>query len=73
MGIEAYEAFQEESMHPMETNEALLMQILEDNKDTEYGRKYNFRDIKSIKDYREHVPVVEYDAIDPYLQCELLR
>ena len=68
MEIEVYEAFQEESRHPFETNEALLLQILEDNKDTEYGRKYNFQDIKSIKEYQARVPVVEYNALAPYLE-----
>lgn len=68
MGIDVYEAFQEESRHPMETNEALLLQILEDNKDTEYGKKYNFQEIHSIKEYQARVPVVEYDALDSYLE-----
>ena len=66
--IKAYEDFQEESMHPMETNEALLMQILKDNKDTEYGKKYGFEDIHSVKEYQERVPVIEYSDIDPLLE-----
>ena len=27
---------------PMKVNEALLMRILDENKDTEYGKKYHF-------------------------------
>ena len=37
---------------PMQTQEQFLLQILRDNKDTEYGRKYGFADIHSIEEYR---------------------
>lgn len=35
----------------MASNEALLMQILKDNRDTEYGKKYGFAGIRSIREY----------------------
>ncbi|MCF0141655.1 MAG: hypothetical protein HUJ78_06590, partial [Mogibacterium sp.] len=39
-GQQAYAEFQQMSQEPMKYNEELLMKILEDNKDTEYGKKY---------------------------------
>ena len=61
-------AFREETKHPMEAANALLMRLLEDNKDTEYGKKYGFADIHSIEDYQKKVPVATYDTFAPYLE-----
>ncbi len=62
------EAFQEETKHPMELTTELLMKLLDDNKDTEYGKKYDFANIKTIEDYQKKVPVVTYDDLAPYLE-----
>ena len=58
-----YEAILEESRHPFEVSEALLLAILEDNKDTEYGRRYDFAGIHSYEEYRKKVPVIVYEDI----------
>ncbi len=67
-GRETLAAFREETKHPMETTTALLMKLLDDNKDTEYGRKYGFADIYTVEDYQKKVPVVVYDDLQPYLE-----
>lgn len=67
-GREVLEAFIEETKHPMELTTALLMKLLDDNKDTEYGKKYDFANIRTIEDYQKKVPVVVYDDIVPYLE-----
>ena len=48
-------------------NEKLLFSILNRNKDTEYGRKYRFGEIRSIDDYRRMVPVTDYHAYEEYI------
>lgn len=52
---------------PMRINEEILLKIVNDNKDTEYGRKYNFADIHSIEDYQKMVPVSRYDDYADYI------
>lgn len=47
-------------------NEKLLMRIIESNKDTEFGRKYGFADIRSVSDYRRMVPITTYHDFEPY-------
>ena len=47
------------------SNERLLMQILRDNADTEYGRKYDFANIHSVAEYQEKVPYTTYDDYAP--------
>ena len=48
-------------------NEKLLFKILNKNKNTEYGRKYNFADIHTVEDFRRNVPIVEYDDLEEYV------
>ena len=46
----------------------LLMKIVQDNKDTEYGKKYHFDQIHSIEDYKRLVPFSTYDDYAPYIE-----
>ena len=48
-------------------NEKLLFSILNRNKDTEYGRKYRFKDIRTVDDYRRMVPMTDYHAYEEYI------
>lgn len=49
-------------------SEELLLKLIDDNKDTEYGKKYHFRDIHSIEDYKKNVPFSVYDDYAPYIE-----
>ena len=51
-GEPIYQEFQKMSKEPMKYNTDLLMKILSDNKDTEYGKKYHFADIHSIEEFQ---------------------
>ncbi len=56
-GYTVYKEFEEMLKgDPAKRNEDFLMQLLQDNKDTEYGKKYNFADIHSIEDYQKKRP-----------------
>ena len=56
------------SREPDKANEALLMKILRENANTEYGKKYGFADIHSVEEYRKRVPYSDYDVYAPYIQ-----
>ena len=62
-GKRIYEEVNREFDQGPELNTTLLMQMLEDNKDTEYGRKYGFADIHSVEEYQKKVPVIVYEDI----------
>jgi len=62
-GRAVYAQINQEFERGPEINRALLMQILQDNKDTEYGRKYGFAEIKTVEEYQKRVPVIVYDHI----------
>lgn len=66
-GEKVYKGLMEMTKDPMKYNTELLMRIIEDNKDTEYGKKYDFANIKSIEDYRKKVPITAYDDYAEYI------
>ncbi len=67
-GNKALERMDEHSKDAMGSNERLLMQILKDNANTEYGKKYDFANIHSIKEFQEKVPYSTYDNYAPYIE-----
>ena len=67
-GLKVLNDFREETKNPMEVTSTLLFGLLNDNKDTEYGKKYGFKDIRTIEDYQRQVPVITYDDIAEYLE-----
>lgn len=54
---------------PMRTQRALLHRILRANRDTTYGRLHGFGAIGNYEQYREAVPVNEYEALRPYVEA----
>ena len=67
-GRKALREMEEKSKHANQNSRDLLMRIVNDNKDTEYGRKYHFADIKSPEDFRKMVPYSSYDDYAPYIE-----
>ncbi len=59
--------FNKKSMHIRETQEELFKKFLEDSKDTVFGKKMNFKNIKTYQDYIKAVPVMDYEAHRPYI------
>ena len=55
------------SENAYEEQEKFLLDLLSKNKETEYGRKYSFSDISSVKDYVCKVPLTVYDDYDSYI------
>lgn len=62
-----YDSMVEMTKDPMRYNTELLMRMLDDNKDTEYGRKYGFADIKSVAEFQERVPLTTFDDYAGYV------
>lgn len=52
---------------PVETQEKILMQIMDENKDTEYGKKIGFKDVHSVEDFQRIVPLSNYDTYSDYV------
>ncbi|MDR3091050.1 MAG: GH3 auxin-responsive promoter family protein [Clostridiales bacterium] len=48
-------------------SENLLLKMLSDNADTEYGRKYDFAGIKTVAEYKSNVPFSTYEDYENYI------
>ena len=66
-GKKALNDIEQSTFEPRKNNEELLLRILKDNENTEYGKKYDFANIKSIEEYRKKVPYSNYDTYEPYI------
>ncbi len=53
--------------HPIDTQHGVFFELLNTAKNTEWGRKYDFASISTIKDYQERVPISRYEDLFPYL------
>ncbi len=53
---------------PLETQENILKQIMDENKDTEYGKKIGFKDVHSIEDFQRIVPFSDFETYDDYIE-----
>jgi hypothetical protein len=53
---------------PRPTQEALLRRILAHHADTDFGRAHHFRAIRTVADFRRHLPVAGYEYFEPYLE-----
>ena len=46
--------------------EHFLLKLLQNHQDTELGRLYGLRDIKTIDQFRDRVPILPYSSYEPY-------
>ncbi len=67
-GLKAFERLKTACRKPMKVNEQLLLKIIRDNEDTEYGKKYDFKNIHSIEEYQKKVPVTKYGEYSDYIK-----
>ena len=61
-------AFENATKDPMAAQKKILFEYLKRNKNTEYGKLYNFSKIKSIEEYRSLVPMSDCDSLRPYIE-----
>ncbi len=54
--------------YPAEVQEEVLHQLLELAEDTEVGKKYDFESISNYETFRDRVPVVSYEQIEPMIE-----
>ena len=59
--------FEEATHDPAGTQARLLQELMERNKDTEYGRAHGFAKVRSLADYRS-VPLVDYEDIREHIE-----
>lgn len=53
--------------NPIDTQNRVFHYLLKKAKDTEFGKDHNFADIKSYVDFRNNIPISDYEALTPYI------
>ncbi|MEY4393364.1 MAG: GH3 auxin-responsive promoter family protein [Gemmataceae bacterium] len=59
--------FNKAIQNPVAVQQNLLFSILRRHQDTDFGRDFHFKSIKSIKDYQNNLKVGGYEQIEPYM------
>ena len=67
-GLAVLDRMEQASLHGSKISYELLMQLVRDNQDTEYGRKCGFREIRSYADFAAKVPLSNYEDYEPYIE-----
>lgn len=54
--------------YPDFVQEEVFFGLISDSKETEWGQRYDYKSIKTIKDFQERVPIQDYDSLKPYIE-----
>ena len=65
--VPAWLRFRRALRRPAETQRRILRRALAANAGSAYGRAHGFGDVRSYAEFRERVPVVDYDDLDPWI------
>jgi hypothetical protein len=60
--------FERACENPESLQADLLLRILNRQRDTAFGRDHHFRSIRSVADFRRHVPIAPYERLAPYIE-----
>jgi hypothetical protein len=66
-GLKA-KAFEKATKSPFENQRKVLSQLLARNRNTAFGKEFNFIRINSIEDYQSRVPLGSYETLRPYIE-----
>jgi hypothetical protein len=53
---------------PQETQDRLLLDIIERSRSTRFGREHRFKSIDSLSDYHNQVAITDYERLRPYVE-----
>jgi len=53
--------------YPIEVQDELLMRLIRSAQYTEWGNKYNYKDISTVEEYKSRFPVQRYKDVLPYV------
>jgi len=54
--------------NPVNAQREVLQELVTSAQYTEFGRKYNFSNLFTVRDFKEAIPIHEYDDLKPYIE-----
>ena len=55
------------SIHPVAAQRQVLQDLVSAGQYTEFGKKFNFHRLFTLKEFKKRIPIHEYDNIKPYI------
>ncbi len=49
--------------NPVETQQKIFLDLIEQAKNTQFGKDHHFEEIKSFEDFQQRVPVRDYEQL----------
>ena len=56
------------STRPLQTQQAVFKYLIREAKNTVFGKKHDFKNINTYADFRQAVPVQDYEGLKPYIE-----
>ena len=56
------------AQNPIKTQERVFQNLISEAKNTAFGKDHQFASISNYEDFKSRVPVVEYEALRPYVE-----
>jgi len=53
---------------PLQTQQKVFHNLIDQAKGTTFGKDYNFEQIKTYEDFKNNVPIKDYEALKPYIE-----
>lgn len=54
--------------HPIETQDKLFQELVSVGKETEFGKDHEFSSIKTYEDFKQNVPIRDYEELKSYIE-----
>ncbi len=54
--------------NPIKTQENVFQNLIRNAKETDFGKDHNFKTIKNYNDFKQNVPVRDYEQLKPYIE-----
>ena len=56
---------------PVDAQREVLQDLVTHGQNTEFGRKFGFRELFNIRKFKERIPIHEYEDLKPYIDREM--
>ncbi|PLX10717.1 MAG: hypothetical protein C0594_04510 [Marinilabiliales bacterium] len=53
--------------YPIDTQNETLLKLIKKAEETEWGKKYGYASLDRVEDFKEKIPVQDYETIKPYI------
>jgi len=66
--IKPVEQLEQDTQNCEQAQKRVLLSKLRKNTETKYGRKYNFSNISTVKEFQQEVPIIDFSDISYYIE-----